>query len=56
MNSNSGITESGIHAACKKFNDNDNKCIKTPISLLQEICTKSLISPPTYEVRLFMKI
>lgn len=45
-----GITANGVSAACKLFNDSSNKCIKTPISLLQEICTKSQSQPPIYEL------
>ena len=47
---NSSITYSGVSAAYKMFNDTANKCIKTPISLLQEICAKSQAIPPTYEL------
>lgn len=45
-----GVTVNGLLAACKTFNDSSNKCMKTPISLLQEICTKSSISTPNYEL------
>ena len=45
-----GITSTSLAAACKSFNDNKNSCMKTPISLLQEICTKSAYAPPSYEL------
>jgi hypothetical protein len=45
-----GITSIGVNAACKAFGDANNRSLKTPISLLQEICTKCLMAPPVYEL------
>ncbi len=45
-----GITSTGVNAACKAFGDANNRSVKTPISLLQEICTKCLLAPPIYDL------
>lgn len=44
------IKLSAVHAAAKLFKEPLNVNSKTPISLLQEICSKSLIAPPNYEL------
>lgn len=44
------ITSLAVDAANKLFNESTNKSLKTPISLLQEICSKSQCAPPSYEL------
>jgi hypothetical protein len=46
----SGIKLSAINAAAKVFNDSTNTSSKTPVSLLQEICSKNQTAPPVYEL------
>ncbi|CAF0848385.1 unnamed protein product [Brachionus calyciflorus] len=44
------ITLSAVNAASLLFNESDSKSFRTPISLLQEICTKSVCPAPVYEL------
>lgn len=44
------IKLSAVHAAAKLFKDPQNANSKTPVSLLQEICSKSLLAPPIYDL------
>lgn len=44
------IKLSAVHAAAKLFKDPQNAHAKTPISLLQELCSKSLLTAPIYEL------
>ena len=46
---NSQVTVSAVHAASILCNGNTSRGIKTPISLLQEICMKCTIQP-SYEI------
>ena len=45
-----GITSASIHAARSLFSEAENKILKTPITILQEMCTKSHINPPIYDL------
>jgi len=49
QDSSGKIKLSALHAVAKLFKDPQNLNSKTPISLLQEICSKSLLAPPIYE-------
>lgn len=44
------ITLAAVKAASQLFKESDSKSFRTPISLLQEICTKSVCSSPNYEL------
>lgn len=44
------IKLSAVDAVAKMFKDPHNLNSKTPISLLQELCSKSLLAPPIYEL------
>lgn len=44
------ITLVAVKSASKLFNDSNSKSFRTPISLLQEICSKSLCASPVYEL------
>ena len=44
------ITFAAVIAASQLFNESNSKSFRTPISLLQEICTKSLCPAPVYEL------
>lgn len=44
------IKLSAADAVAKLFKDPQNMNSKTPISLLQELCSKSLLAPPIYEL------
>lgn len=48
--SSSSIKMSAVSAATKIFGDANNPSSKTPVSLLQEICSKSQMAPPNYEL------
>jgi hypothetical protein len=45
-----GITSNGVNEACRSFGDTNNRSMKTPISLLQEITTKCKMQAPVYEL------